>query len=220
MRCFYIEELKYLKDNDYIIYNKLNYIDELFIDFINEEAYLTPFKFLDMMENIFNNKNINYVIDSTSVISTYLINIKDLEYFYLFLRKLLLKGFVNKIIYKNEFIIIHYNNLFIKNSLCLNNSWTILLIYNIFKELNLDVDCYLYSLFKNNTKEEVLDLLFIKDDNYIVFSSFSDINIASYIKVYNVLIYYPLKEIKNEVFLFSFNKIFIKKKLINIFNNI
>ena len=220
MRCFYIEELKYLKDNDYIIYNKLNYIDELFIDFINEEAYLTPFKFLDMMENIFNNKNINYVIDSTSVISTYLINIKDLEYFYLFLRKLLLKGFVNKIIYKNEFIIIHYNNLFIKNSLCLNNSWTILLIYNIFKELNLDVDCYLYSLFKNNTKEEVLDLLFIKDDNYIVFSSFSDINIASYIKVYNVLIYYPLKEITNEVFLFSFNKVFIKKKLINIFNNI
>ena len=94
MRCFYIEEIKYLKDNDYIIYNKLNYIDELFIEFINEEAYFTPFKFLDMMENIFNNKNINYVIDSTSVISTYLINIKDLEYFYLFLRKLLLKLFI------------------------------------------------------------------------------------------------------------------------------
>ena len=190
---------------------------ELFIDFINEEAFLMPFKWLDMMEHIFNNKSVNYVIDTTSVISTYLIPLKDLEHFYLFLRKLLLKGFVTKIIYKNEFIIIHYKNIFIKNSLCLDNRWILLVVYKLFNELNVKGEKHLYSLFKCDSKEEVLDFFYVYCEKYVCFSCDLNLQLPEYIKVYNILIYDSLKVIDNEIIKFTFNKNTFKNKLSKIF---
>lgn len=204
-------------DNNYLIYRNLEYIDEMFIDFIYEEAYFTPFKFLDMMENIFNNKNVNYVIDTTSLISTYLINLNNIEYFYLFLRKLLLKGFVNKVIYKNEFIIIHYNNLFIKNSLCLYNRWCILFVYKLLNELKLKGNTYLYALYKNNTKEEVVDLFYVDNNKYFAITCDESLVLPEYIKCFNLIIYEELIKYNNELIKFSFNKNEMIKRLKNIF---
>ena len=65
---------EYFKGNDYIINLKsINNIEEKFINFVYNESLSRPFLWLNLTEDILNNKSITYTINTTSIISTYLV---------------------------------------------------------------------------------------------------------------------------------------------------
>ena len=74
---------EYLKGNDYIInLIKRDNIEEKFIEFVYTESLSRPFSWLNFIEDVLSNSKITYTINTTSIISTYLI--KKEESYYLF----------------------------------------------------------------------------------------------------------------------------------------
>ena len=94
-------------DNYVINLYKFDKIEESFINFIYMECYKRPLLWLMLTEELLSNPKICYLINTTMIISTYLIDKDKCYYFFKTLRKLLLIGAINKIIYKKEFIIVH-----------------------------------------------------------------------------------------------------------------
>lgn len=206
---------EYLKGNDYIInLIKRDNIEEKFIEFVYTESLSRPFSWLNFIEDVLSNSKITYTINTTSIISTYLIKKEESYYLFETLKTLLRLSVIKKIIYKKEFIIVHYANEFIKEILTNKNKWLSITIGELLKENNI-IDTIYYGAIYNDYKiKKEIDALLIYKEQLIILNT-DLINIVDnqeflnfYISISNVMQNIQIPYIK-------FN--YIKKKFINNF---
>jgi len=206
---------EYLKGNDYIInLIKRDNIEEKFIEFVYTESLSRPFSWLNFIEDVLSNSKITYTINTTSIISTYLIKKEESYYLFETLKTLLRLSVIKKIIYKKEFIIVHYANEFIKEILTNKNKWLSITIGELLKENNI-IDTIYYGAIYNDYKiKKEIDALLIYKEQLIILNT-DLINIVDnqeflnfYISISNTMKNIQIPYIK-------FN--YIKKKFINNF---
>ena len=206
---------EYYQGIDYIInFSNLDNIEEKFVKFVYEESLSRPFMWLIFTEDILNNKNITYSINTTSIISTY--NVKQDESYYLFetLKQLLRIGAILKIIYKKEFIIVHYYNEFIKDTLTINNKWLNITVGELLLE-NKIVDKLDYnSLYDDYKTNKKIDLLLELDQKLVICSTNMN-NIINNTNLKNIYISITNKNKDCHIPYIKFN--YIKEKFINNF---
>lgn len=206
---------EYLKGNDYIInLIKRDDIEEKFIEFVYNESLSRPFRWLNFIEDILSNSKLTYTINTTSIISTYLVNKEDSYYLFETLKTLLRLSVIKKIIYKKEFIIVHYTNEFIKEILTNNNKWLSITVGELLKENNIIDTIYYGSIYNDYKIKKEIDALLIYKEQLIVLNTDSN-NIVEnqdflnfYITISNLMKNVQIPYLK-------FN--YIKKKFINNF---
>lgn len=159
-------------DNYELNINELSNIDIVFIDKTTCYMESYPFKWKIFIYNIITNKLITYFRDTSAIIHINNLSIKEIEILFIILKEYLSIKVIVKIIYKKEFIIIHFNELFninlITNELILNS-------FKLYTKINnsyLKCKMYLAPNFKflNNNKIipfviEKENKLFLFDDN-------------------------------------------------------
>lgn len=206
---------EYYQGIDYIInFSNLDNIEEKFVKFVYEESLSRPFMWLIFTEDILNNKNITYSINTTSIISTY--NVKQEESYYLFetLKQLLRIGAILKIIYKKEFIIVHYYNEFIKDTLTINNKWLNITVGELLLENKIVDKLYYNSLYDDYKTNKKIDLLLELDQKLVICSTNMN-NIINNTNLKNIYISITNKNKDCHIPYIKFN--YIKEKFINNF---
>ena len=103
----------FIDNNKYSIRNiDLNTIDKKFIDTSYKYLKQYPNKWYDIIYKIICNQKISYFKDTTAIIQISLLDINNTENFFILLKKYLNEKIIIKIIFKKEFIIIHFNEIF------------------------------------------------------------------------------------------------------------
>ena len=206
---------EYLKGNNYIInLIKRNGIEEKFINFVYQESLIRPLLWLIFTEDILCNTKITYTINTTSIISTYLVKKEDCYYLFETLKTLLRLSAIKKIIYKKEFIIIHYYNEFIKNILTVKDKWLNLTIGEILKENKIIDNVYYSSIYNDYNVKKEIEVLLVHDEKIIILNT----NLNNVIENEGFLnIYITISNLMKRISIPHIKFNYIKKKFINNF---
>lgn len=202
-------------------------IDKKFIEVSYSYQKRFPGKWEFFANNIIKKPEICYFRDTTSIINVNLIDFNELTNLFEILKLYLNNRIIKKIIYKKEFIIIHFNNdfhvEFIKNPMYL-------LAINLFKFLDNNysgiLDVFFGAVLSINNIKETVEIVAFKDSYIYLFMSNYHFNIKLDDKMIKVLIYelMPINILKDEAVLplklsfseteyyHSINNLFINRK--------
>ncbi len=139
----------------------------LFVENFNDILKKHPFKVYDLLK-VFRNADITYARDSTLIITLAKLRelmVKDLfEILNIFYQN----NHIKKLIYKKEFLIIHFTSRYSLKVLCDKTYYMYIDYYFFFKDKGLE--CYLNPIISiQNIKEEV-DLVFKYKSEYYIFT--------------------------------------------------
>lgn len=147
-----------------LTFNNLDLLEEEFIEYIVDYINIHPFIWNELTNRILYNQRITYVKDTTFIITTYEIKERYIKYFFELFKELLRMGYVNKIIYKKEFMIVHLYSECITKALSTPNDWIILMTYKLIKTKINYYDAFLNVTYESNSRKELLDLILCKDN--------------------------------------------------------
>lgn len=117
-------------------FHQLDEIEQNFIKTINQLIQQYPFKWFNLMELIFNYKNI-YIKDSTMFIELIYLKEEELKRLFEIFKKLFNKRIIEKIIYKREFMIISFHSEFITSFFKSENKWLTIPLYAGLTKINI-----------------------------------------------------------------------------------
>lgn len=165
-------------------------IDRKFIEISYLYQKKFPGKWHYFASKIINNKEICYFRDTTGIFNVNLIEFSELQNLFEILKIYLNNHIINKLIYKKEFIIIHFNKdfhvEFIKNSMYL-------LSINLFKyfEINYNglLDVYFGAVLTIGNIKQTIEMVVLKDSFIYLFESKNILDIALDEKIKKVYIY-------------------------------
>ena len=164
----------------------LKKIDYDFILFFDKYITRYPFKCYNMME-IFTNKEVVYIKDTTLII--YLIKVNDDELYNIFIlfKDMLRNNIISRIIYKKEVLIIYFKSDFIMSFFKIRNKWLIIPLINVL--LDLEIKFYFDAFIKSNIVEKFMLLIEYKGF-YITldtgnYNKLDDLHIPLIINFYN-----------------------------------
>lgn len=159
----------YYNTEDYsFTFSNLDEIEEKFIDYIVNYINVYPFIWNELTNRILCNQMVNYVKDTTFIITIYEIKNKNLKWFFELFKDLLRIGYVRKIIYRKEFMIVHLYSKFITDALSTPNNWLVLMTYKTIKCMNMGLDLFLNVDFESKLTKEKLGLIICKNNIPIV----------------------------------------------------
>lgn len=163
----------FIDNNKYSIKNiNLNTIDKKFIDISYKYLKQYPNKWYDFIYKIICNKKISYFKDTTAIIQISLLDIHNTENLFVLLKKYLNEKIIIKIIYKKEFVIIHFNENFhmdlIKNYIMLDSINT---YKNIIKNFNYKAKCYFYNIMLFGNIEKIIPIVLKYNNNFYIFDN-------------------------------------------------
>lgn len=147
----------YASEKYSLTFEYLNEIEEKFIQDITDYIKMKPFIWNEITNKILYNRYITYVKDTTFIITLYEIEDNNLKSLFELLKELLRKGYVTKIIYKDEFIIVHLYSILITKILSSHNNWLIAITYSILSKSNLKIDIYLNVYYESKTEKKYID---------------------------------------------------------------
>lgn len=103
----------YIMGNNYsLMWIEKSKTDEKFLEYSYQYQKKYPFIWNYLVKKIICNPEISYFRDTTGIIHINLIDYKKLQNFFEILKGYLNIGVIEKVIYKKEFIIIHFNKTF------------------------------------------------------------------------------------------------------------
>ena len=153
-----------------------------------------PFKVFELMK-ILSNEEISYKRDKTLIITISKISSISVNDLIEFINVFYQSKIITKYIYQKEFIIIHFNNEYITQSLT-NKTYYMYIDY-YFTLLKITNEVYLSPQINiNNIKEEV-DLVFIHNKEYYIFKK--DKGILPY-TTYYINLFFNYHDFKNRIF--------------------
>lgn len=158
----------YNSENYSLTYEKNNHLDEKYIAYITQYILVRPFIWCQLLRKVFLNPLITYKKDTTFIITTYEIKDNIINWLFELLKEMLRKGFVKKIIYKKEFMIIHFYSYLIVKSLSIENYWLILITYYYLKQQKINLKLYLNVDYQSMTQKEEIDLLIIANNEPLI----------------------------------------------------
>lgn len=161
-----------------IIPREFNNIEIDFMKITKEEINTHPFKMFDIMK-LFKNIEITYIRDTMMIIS--LLKLSKIMIFDLFdlLKKYYKCKIITKVIYKREFIIIYFYNLFIAYMFKNINTWMYIDYYHELKELSID-NVYFMPVVLMNNRQYKFKLIIEHNDKRYYFNDeiYEDLDIS------------------------------------------
>lgn len=154
----------YYFGQDYsLTYKRLDKLEEELIEMVYKFSTTRPLVWQNIHDHVLTNSLISYVKDTTCIISTYELTKNDAYWLFHILKEFLRKGQITKILYKKEFIIVHFYNKFIIDVLTTRKKWLSLVVYYQLKKY-FNGKFYLDTLYEDNNQRILLDLLYVSDD--------------------------------------------------------
>ena len=214
----------YNTENYSLTFTELDKIEEKFIDYIVNYINVYPFIWNELTNQILYDRMINYVRDTTFIITIYEIKNKNLKCFFELFKDLLRIGYVRKIIYRKEFMIVHIYSKFIAEALSTPNNWLILMTYKAIKSMHLRLEIFLNVEYESKLTKEKLDLIICKNDIPTILINtkvIEDINITTIRKIWLYLFISrdDIIDDKWEKIKFSYDKAKYTKELRTIIDN-
>lgn len=193
-----------------ISYYQYDHVEKVFIDKFNHLISTRPFKWCSFKYKILNNKKYCYFKDTTLVINLYLLNIDEAKNALFILKELLLTKGIEKIIYKKEFIIVHFHSYKIVELLKEPNLWIAVCLYKTIKYHFPYLNVNLGSLININNDLKKIDLLIEYNDEFFIINTNDEINECLGNGFYQCVFYFYKTvshlKIKNKLISFSFNE--------------
>lgn len=90
----------------------LNDLDKMFINISYDYYSRYPLKWIKFIDNIVSNINITFFRDTTAIIQISKLSIDEIDTLFSMLKLYLNENIVIKVIYKKEFVIVHFNEIF------------------------------------------------------------------------------------------------------------
>lgn len=177
LKSFHILEgviiMKYLKiDNYHINYYDYTSLDWEFMDLTNKLVKTYPFKWYTLMKKIINEPKITYFKDTTMIVSLLHLEFSQIKMLFEILKEYLKVRLIKKIIYKKEFIIVHFHSLRTKEVMETPNLWQAINYYYTIKEAFPEMSVYLRGVIGNQEQVENVDLIVTSQDKtYLINSS-------------------------------------------------
>lgn len=155
---------------------ELSNIDKIFIEQSYKYLQKFPFKWNFFVNKIINNPRIIFFRDTTVILNINLIEFKKLEIVFEILRIYLKYNVIRKIIYKKEFLIIHFKDLFHMH-LFTNKGFliSISLYYYLLKGNNQEMEIYLGGILAIGSTKKIVQLIVKKNNKYYLFDASNDL---------------------------------------------
>lgn len=147
-----------------LTFNFLEEIEENFIKDIKEYIIMKPFAWNEITNKILYDRLITYVKDTTFIITLYAVKTNSLKYLFELLKELLRKGYVTRIIYKEEFIIVHLYSILITKVLSSYNYWLVALSYSVIKNNNFEFEIFLNVFYESKDNSCYIDSVIFKNN--------------------------------------------------------
>lgn len=180
------------------------------LDFINKSVLIKekyPFKWYFFVNKIISDKRICYFKDTTGIIQIKLIKPHKLIFFLEILNIYLEIGVIKKIIYKKEFLIIHFHPQFHMEYL---TDHKLLLATNLYKllqnEYKEQFKIHFGAILTYQNTKKIIDIVLEKENKVYLFDSSNDLNYKLDDKIIKVHLYEFLSanyQAKDDVFLFK-----------------
>lgn len=214
----------YNTENYSLTFTELDKIEEKFIDYIVNYINVYPFIWNELTNQILYDRMINYVRDTTFIITIYEIKNKNLKCFFELFKDLLRIGYVRKIIYRKEFMIVHIYSEFIAKALSTPNNWLILMTYKAIKSMHLRLEIFLNVEYESKLTKEELDLIICKNNIPTILINtkvIADVNITTIRKIW-LYLFISRNDIMDDIWekiKFSYDKAKYTKELRTIIDN-
>lgn len=184
--------------------------DNLFYYKTYQLAKTFPLKWYEFINKVVGNNQITYFKDTTMIINLIDLDLSLVKITFEVLKEYYKDNLFSKIIYKKEYIIVHFLSVKTKEVFEHINLWQAIYLYYIIKENYNDLNVYLRGIIRKNVNEyENVDLI-IKDKNdlYLVSSTnpISEIyGVSKNIYLYNKRSRNVLIPLHNNHLIFSFD---------------
>lgn len=191
----------YYTTNDYsITYRFLDDIEEKFVQYMIDYIKMKPFIWNEITNKILYNRLITYVKDTTFIITLYDIKNKNMKSLFDLLKNLLRKGYINKLIYKKEFIITHLYSELVVKVLSEYNYWLVIMTYDIIKKSYNTFQFYLNPIYQTSIKKITLDgIIFINEDpKLIITTSLKNLKNLDLLEILLIYLFNTKDEINEE----------------------
>ncbi len=177
-----------------------------------------PFMWNEITNKILYNARLNYVKDTTFIITTYEIKENVVKSLFELFKDLLRRGFVTKIIYKKEFMIVHLYSYLIVKTLSSANNWLIIVTYQLIKDKWQDLNPYLNVTYESRLMTGEVELIVCKNNLPIIIFSSKMENNYRLLNVKKIFLYlfesrYDINQIDWEKLKFSYNLEEFEKKI-------
>lgn len=165
--------MKYLKsDNYHINYYDYTNLDWEFMSLTNKLVKTYPFKWYTFMKKIINEPKITYFKDTTMIVSLLHLEFSQIKILFEILKEYLKVRLIKKIIYKKEFIIVHFHSLRTKEVMEVPNLWQAINYYYTIKTAFPEMTAYLRGVLGNHEQVEMVDLIVTnRDKTYLINAS-------------------------------------------------
>ncbi len=209
----------YYNSEEYsLTFRQIDDIEEKFINFICEYIMVKPFMWNEITNKILYNARLNYVKDTTFIITTYEIKENVVKSLFELFKDLLRRGFVTKIIYKKEFMIVHLYSYLIVKTLSSANNWLIIVTYQLIKDKWQDLNPYLNVTYESRLMTGEVELIVCKNNLPIIIFSSKMENNYRLLNVKKIFLYlfesrYDINQIDWEKLKFSYNLEEFEKKI-------
>lgn len=158
-----------------ISYYQYDHIEKVFIEKLKHLIDSRPFKWYNFKYKILENKQYCYFKDTTLVINLYLLNLNEAENVLNILKELSLTKGIEKIIYKKEFIIVHFHSYKVTEIMKETNLWQAVCLYKTIKHHFPYLNVHLGALININNKYEKIDLLIEYNCDYFIINTYNEI---------------------------------------------
>lgn len=152
--------MNYLMSQSFNInYYDYSIIEQQFIKKTYEIGTTYPFKWYEFINKIIGNNEVTYFKDTTMIINLLNLDLSQVKILFEILKKYLKNNLVRKILYKREYIVVHFHSQKTMEIFSVKNLWIAVCCYYMLKDENSDVEVFLRGVIQNETSKELVDLV-------------------------------------------------------------
>lgn len=152
--------MNYLMSQSFNInYYDYSIIEQQFIKKTYEIGTTYPFKWYEFINKIIGNNEVTYFKDTTMIINLLNLDLSQVKILFEILKEYLKNNLVRKILYKREYIVVHFHSQKTMEIFSVKNLWIAVCCYYMLKDENSDVEVFLRGVIQNETSKELVDLV-------------------------------------------------------------
>lgn len=149
-----------------INYYDYSIIEEQFIKKTYELGTTYPFKWYEFINKIIGNREVTYFKDTTMIINLLNLDLPQVKILFEILKNYLKNNLLKKILYKREYIIVHFHTIKTKEIFEKKNLWMAVCCYYMLKDENSEAEIFLRGVIQKENTKELVDLV-VSDNNKI-----------------------------------------------------
>lgn len=182
--------MNYLMSGSFNInYYDYSELDLAFIKKTYEIGTTYPFKWYEFINQIINNPQVTYFKDTTMIVNLLTLDNSKIKTLFEILKEYLKNKLIRKILYKREYIIVHFHTIKSKEIFSIKNLWLSVCCYYMLRQENDELEIFLRGVIQKERTKELVDLVVVTNDKTYLINSTTPL-INDYDDSEKVFLYY------------------------------